>query len=1672
MRKRRSAGKIVAWFMVAVLIAGMLPLHVYATISTITVTPGTSAWSNTDVSVTVSTALTKSDNSNNTRVINVSKWAQGSYSATNSYWDNSGNAFQMTTADTGNTRNYSGSFTVNTEGSNTYIVYIKDLANMYEKVSSTFTVKIDKTAPTLTLSSSAGGYSMKLTASASDTGGSGVDTSSYKWASGSYDTINFPTIGITSGSTLTVATNGTYSCYAADIAGNITVKQINVSSLDSTPPTLTLTASVMTGGYALTASAVDNAGGKGVNTSSYKWAQGSYNVSNFPTTNITSGTTLAITSNGTYSCYVSDNASNAAVASITVSDIVQPALTYASDVFAEAYRNNGSVDTTIKVLLSGAKFINGTFLKGTHFTTANLPSGLNLVITKVSDTEVTLSLTGNAGSHELINSQKNIGITFTKDAFVNVSDVSIIAGNDKNDIKLIFTNRASLSYEAGPFTESESNDGSIAETKSVYLEGAKFRDSLNSSKDLVYGADYTISNISSIPQGLTLSAIRVSDHWVKLMLDGKATNHSARTISNIQINFLTHVFADQSSTVMNLTGNLQIKFIEKKPLRILEVYPSEISGTINSAVRTIKDTLGTNAQYEVTSITMNKFISLKEDINGKYDVVYFGKGRYFQNGVDDNKYGNDITNIAAQKVLEYINSNQLCIFNESAFKGDAVDGTNITGAIPTTIMYKKLYSSTGKDNVIIANDSWVSEANIKNTYANVKINKKPILTVNDYPVSYESMSQPYETRSIYMKYTVNDPDATGTTLSAILYVDRNNDSLFDPDEKVETQVVVNGGTNSIVFEMPEKLTGIFFWKLEVFDSKGAKDERIDVFRLKGENITVKVLQITPPNNNGDLVSLFNTSVTSGTAFDTIGYRYGEYNLIVTQATVDEFNSGTTKNLRNLNGNYDIVILGFHDNYSDDSDALKKVFNQDAIDQLKSFINTAQGVMFTHDTIHSQLNANLTTNFKVAVGQTNAYTAGLAGYTLTGYRWTVPFTTSQETTLNNNYAISNYQKTAPAKATSVRNVNSTAMTLYPFNLESTSATSSAIISVAATHFQWFKLDLEDPEVIPLFNLYTTDSGDRVNDDSMNNYYTYSKGNITYSGTGHSNSYPNSEVKLFVNTAMKAYGSANHAPSITLVDTKDTSKTNCAETTFRIKFKVFDFDKKDTKIKYEVVQDLDNDGTYENTVRSLTQADNNTVIEIPDVPNKKTPGNFSLMIKAQDLHGAAANPVVIALNSTQAPLINMQIDFFDNSTDPKIRIDTGCLVGQSIAVRTTMKVSGYADPTDYATPQFSLASSYTDDSSTSTTAIFTKYNLPQVTFSSLTPSPNSLMKEATIIANIGNSSKTTINFNGAIEYTVNGITYNDPIGDQISVRDGKVRIHVVDEFTKNIKNAMIYDETNTLVGVTDNEGWVRLNHIVGQKQYRIEAPTGYVYEGELISRDIHNANGDITGTEPSSKVHVTFDNYTWEVDFKVKTDLNVKFTYYQLKNDKSVLLLGDDSDDRELKVQKNAPVKVLVKVSTSPVAGSDLKHIYLKVKTQKGGVELTDVSPYYAAISTTAAIIADLSAISTESVLQLISTSSGITLSESAAIAVSGMQRVKAANDNEAENNNYNYADAAKDTNHDGLIDYYFVLEVPKALDQKISIVSMIFIMENGSYPEAPVNGVNVLTFTELSAPPLR
>lgn len=127
-------------------------------------------------------------------------------------------------------------------------------------------------------------------------------------------------------------------------------------------------------------------------------------------------------------------------------------------------------------------------------------------------------------------------------------------------------------------------------------------------------------------------------------------------------------------------------------------------------------------------------------------------------------------------------------------------------------------------------------------------------------------------------------------------------------------------------------------------------------------------------------------------------------------------------------------------------------------------------------------------------------------------------------------------------TRVTMVNEGQITNYPYHI-------GEVLTVAPTHGQWYALSPEDPEVTVWYSLAgdpaSVNTSDGGNDgssiiyavspnDAMNNYYIYSKGNIFYSGVGHSTVNKDMEAKLFINTMIAAYNAGYVPPSVVVTN----------------------------------------------------------------------------------------------------------------------------------------------------------------------------------------------------------------------------------------------------------------------------------------------------------------------------------------------------------------------------------------------------------------------------------------------------------------------------------------------------------------------------------------------------------
>ena len=92
----------------------------------------------------------------------------------------------------------------------------------------------------------------------------------------------------------------------------------------------------------------------------------------------------------------------------------QPVLTYSTTTFTEAAANNGSIATAITLSLTGDSFAD-SLSSSVNF--SGVPAGLTAHLTKTDSTHATLTLTGNATSHET--SINNLIMTLGSSSFAN-----------------------------------------------------------------------------------------------------------------------------------------------------------------------------------------------------------------------------------------------------------------------------------------------------------------------------------------------------------------------------------------------------------------------------------------------------------------------------------------------------------------------------------------------------------------------------------------------------------------------------------------------------------------------------------------------------------------------------------------------------------------------------------------------------------------------------------------------------------------------------------------------------------------------------------------------------------------------------------------------------------------------------------------------------------------------------------------------------------------------------------------------------------------------------------------------------------------------------------------------------------------------------------------------------
>ena len=292
--------------------------------------------------------------------------------------------------------------------------------------------------------------------------------------------------------------------------------------------------------------------------------------------------------------------------------------------------------------------------------------------------------------------------------------------------------------------------------------------------------------------------------------------------------------------------------------------------------------------------------------------------------------------------------------------------------------------------------------------------------------------------------------------------------------------------------------------------------------------------------------------------------------------------------------YDMLVIGFSDCY--------EIFNDSGqVDRIREFIQSGKAVLFTHDTT-SLSNNKYTETYKVwnqypwngNIVRNNTWgyefntivrdVVGMDRYGILNssalkkgntlekgdadYAEAVNYANEHKTDIayeprsnkqtivrqNQGFAygdLNSNQKTDyggyrlygqlgddMGKTTKAEKVNSGQITTYPFKI-------SDKISTAETHRQYYQLDFNEDsdndgesDIVVWYTLSDQTVYNASPKDVRNNYYIYTKGNVTYSGVGHSNLTQSvDELKLYINTMIAAYSVVEHAPAISLKEGYD-------------------------------------------------------------------------------------------------------------------------------------------------------------------------------------------------------------------------------------------------------------------------------------------------------------------------------------------------------------------------------------------------------------------------------------------------------------------------------------------------------------------------------------------------------
>ena len=433
-------------------------------------------------------------------------------------------------------------------------------------------------------------------------------------------------------------------------------------------------------------------------------------------------------------------------------------------------------------------------------------------------------------------------------------------------------------------------------------------------------------------------------------------------------------------------------------------------------------------------------------------------------------------------------------------------------------------------------------------------------------------------------------DQNGNVLSQVKY--------GEDDYRYELKM---GQKYTITRKIPSDYYKLITWKLEAESNRNPYIHTSETGYSKQQNAsgikqTIRVLQLIPDRCNWNLA-------TDNKNFKRLLAGVQDFDIQIQTKTVTEVNQYTQEQMRNLLSDKQMLIIGFADVYQDISNENHQVdeilrfvkagksilFSHDTTSYInynynkmyEKIASTQYGVDENTDVYYDSylhrsdinnvtwgLSLNtilrsvtgmdrygITSDAKLSNGMTVSELLkkgnGLSdGSTVTfkelmekagdiAYKNGDPEESYAQTQgYTNNMLKSNDQ----GMTTSIKKINEGAITQYPYKMADS-------LSIATTHGQYYQLALEqDCDIngnsdgktdIVVWYALAGSNYDKSPNDARNNYYLYSKGNVIYTGAGHSGVTGDDEIKLFINAIVAAANVTAVQPEVSFVKALDPS-----------------------------------------------------------------------------------------------------------------------------------------------------------------------------------------------------------------------------------------------------------------------------------------------------------------------------------------------------------------------------------------------------------------------------------------------------------------------------------------------------------------------------------------------------